>query len=145
MAEQAPQKLDADDKAAAFLAEKLILGAFFPEFTSAQIKGVFPNGGLFLYPAGYRLINQGDKCQDLFVLYEGKVEVIRPFVPEQKFLAPGDIFGEIALVRDGKRTATVIATVVSKVFFLPYCDLQYVISNNPLLGQHLSDVASRRL
>jgi CRP-like cAMP-binding protein len=140
-----PQKLEIDDDAAKYLAEKLLLGAFFVEFSKDSMKGVFPHGGLFLCPQGCRLINQGEQCRDLFVLYDGKVEVVKPFAKDQIFLKPGDVFGEMALVRDGKRSASVLAAEPSKVFFLPYQDLQYVMSSNPILGKHLQDIAERRL
>lgn len=145
MADAAPKKLETDDVAAAVLCKALKLEGFFPEFTKDQVRGVFPHGGLNLYPTGFRLINVGEENRDLFAIYAGKVEVIRPFVQAQIFLGPGDIFGEMAIVRDGKRNATVVAAADSQIFHLPFHDLQYLIDKNPDLIAHFNDLAYHRL
>ncbi len=144
MPDQMPQKLEADEPAATFLRDVLKLDAYFLEFGAEQIKGVFPHGGLYLYPMGHRLINAGEEGRDLFVIYDGKVEVIKPFVQQQIFLGNGDIFGEMALVRDGKRTANVITVEPSKIFFLPFQDLMYVVDNNSTMRDHLINLTRQR-
>ncbi|MBI3552509.1 MAG: cyclic nucleotide-binding domain-containing protein [Elusimicrobia bacterium] len=145
MAGPAPSKLAVDDAAAALLCRALKIEGFFPEFTKDQVRGVFPHGGLNLYPAGYRLINVGEENRDLFAVYAGKVEVMRPFVLKQIYLGPGELFGEMAIVRDGKRNATVVAAVDSQIFHLPYQDLQYLMDKNPSLEAHFKDLAYHRL
>jgi len=143
--DNAPQKLDADDRVAAFLSEVLKLDAFFFGFGVAQFERVFNHGGFYLYPTGHRLINQGEEGRDLFVIYDGKVEVIRASVDRQIFLGPGDIFGEMAMLLGGKRNATVVTVVPSKIFFLPFQDLTCVMDSNPDLQDHLINLARRRL
>lgn len=135
-----------DDQAAAHLAQVLKLEGFFLEFKAEQVRGVFPTSTLDLYPQEYRLITQGESGRDLFVIYSGRVSVIRPFVAGTEIvLNAGDMFGEIGLVRDGVRTATVIALEESRIFRLTYQDLQYLLSSNPALGEHLTQIAYHRL
>jgi len=145
MSEPAPVKLDVTDQEAAFLERALKIEGFFPEFTKDQVRGVCPHGGLFQYPQGFRLINQGEEGRDLFVIHTGKVEVIRAFVQKQIFLGSGEMFGEMAIVRDGKRNATVIAAEESKIFHLPFSDLQYLMDKTTALTEHFKALAYHRL
>ncbi len=145
MADLAPTKLVVDDAAAAVLCKALKLEGFYPEFTKDQVRGVFPHGDLSLYPAGARLITQGEDGRDLFVIYTGRVNVVRAFAQQEIALGPGDFFGEIGLVRDGKRTASVVALSESRIFRLVHRDLQYLMSSNEELAKHLEDIAYRRL
>jgi CRP/FNR family cyclic AMP-dependent transcriptional regulator len=60
-------------------------------------------------PEGYHLVDQGHYAYEFFVLLDGAVAVRRDDV-HLTDLGPGDFFGEIALVEDERRTATVTAT-----------------------------------
>jgi CRP/FNR family transcriptional regulator, cyclic AMP receptor protein len=60
-------------------------------------------------PAGYHLVDQGTFAHEFFVLLEGTVEV-RQDGRHVADLGPGEFFGEIALVEQERRTATVAAT-----------------------------------
>ena len=60
-------------------------------------------------PAGFTLVDQGRFAHEFFVLMEGTVEV-RKDGEHLTDLGAGDFFGEIALVEDERRTASVIAT-----------------------------------
>ena len=56
-------------------------------------------------PDGYTLMKQGDLGQEFFLIVDGSVRVER----DGRFIAtlgPGDHVGEIALIEEGRRTAT---------------------------------------
>ncbi len=59
-------------------------------------------------PAGYHLLNQGSFPHEFFVILDGTVIVERGGEPLAT-LGIGDFFGEIAIVEDDRRTATVVA------------------------------------
>jgi serine/threonine-protein kinase len=62
--------------------------------------------------AGTMLVNEGDSGDSAYVLLDGHCEAFRKADPEgtpPRRLAPGDIFGELALLLGGRRTASVRA------------------------------------
>lgn len=138
-----PEKLEIDDYVASLLREALKLDGFFPEFTSNHAKMVFIRSGLYLYSKGEHVVEQGDAGRDLFIFYRGKAEVVKN-KKRLAFLRDRDVFGEIGMLGDGVRNATIITLEDSKIFRLDYQDIQYLLENNKALGEHLDALLRKR-
>jgi putative ABC transport system ATP-binding protein len=61
------------------------------------------------YDAGEVVIHEGDEGEELFLISEGEVEVLRDD-HEVARLGPSDFFGELSLISGEPRNATVVAT-----------------------------------
>ena len=144
----APVRIVCDDYFAKFLAEVLRLESFFPEFRVSHIGKCFPRSGLYVYPNGCHVVEQGDRGRDLYIIYTGGVEILQSLgsaAADLARLGPGDILGEIALLRDGVRVATAVAGGEAQIFRLVYEDMQYLLQNNLPLCEHLRALAAKRL
>jgi CRP-like cAMP-binding protein len=94
-------------------------------------------------PAGKTLMTEGARGREFFVLLEGTADV-RSNTRLLPSLGPGDFFGEIALVTDHPRTATV--TTATPVHALVITDRAFrgLMHDSPeIQGKVLEAVASR--
>jgi CRP/FNR family transcriptional regulator, cyclic AMP receptor protein len=143
-----PVALEVDEPVAQLLNRTLRLESFFPEFTAEHARKLFPRSGFFGYPRDAVIVTQGEGGRDLFVVFSGRVAVQRVAGSQTLALAtlePGSVLGEIALLSEVPRTATVTALEETKIFRLAYLDLQYLLANNDELAAHLKTLAAKRL
>lgn len=140
--------LPVDETCAAIVYKALDLKGFFPELTAYELAKLFPHSALELHDAQSPILQQGDTSRDLYVVRSGEVAVSQSFGSagaQVSRLGPGDIFGEIALVKGGARTATITAETDAQVFRLAFADVQYLLKNNEALGEHLEILVTARL
>jgi cAMP-dependent protein kinase regulator len=93
--------------------------------------------------AGEILFAQGDPGDALYVVAWGEIAVLAP--QEIARLSEGDFFGEIALLADRPRTATVRATVDSQVLAIDRSLLNDLIAGSPELLKVLLRFLRERL
>jgi CRP-like cAMP-binding protein len=94
-------------------------------------------------PAGKVLTSEGDRGREFFVVLEGSADVRRDG-RELPSLAAGDFFGEIALVTDKARTATVTANGPMRALVITDRAFRELLRKSPAIqGKVLEAVASR--
>ena len=81
-------------------------------------------------PAEHCLMAQGDRGTELFVVVSGKVRVERDG-QRINTLGPGEIFGEIAILDGGPRTATVTADEPTRLLVLNHRDFHSMMEEFP--------------
>jgi len=102
------------------------------------------------YSAGTELLHQGDTGSGLYILTSGTVRITQatqPGQPEQEIgtAGTGEVLGEMALLDDMPRSATVTAVTDVTALLLPTWDFHAVLRNNPDIAIKLLGVLSRRL
>lgn len=105
---------------------------------------LFRNGKQAFYRKNACIINEGDLSNCAYIIHSGRVKIIlgdslgKEIVLSE--LATGDYFGEMALIDQSKRSATVIAmedtelTVISRQSFIECLRLNPHISEQIMLG-----------
>jgi len=142
-----PERSPATDADAEVVSGALLLESFFPEFTGELCAKIFPRSGVSSYAPGEALIEQGESGRDLFVLLEGSVSVtvsMGSAGAEVATLGAPAVLGEVALLRDGLRTASATAIAPTRAFRLMFEDMGYILQNNPELAVHLKNLAKVR-
>jgi CRP/FNR family cyclic AMP-dependent transcriptional regulator len=98
----------------------------FAHCTAKQIQFMVTQVEDMDFPAGRVLCTEGKSGSDFFVLLSGAADVTRKGRKIAK-MAPGDFFGEIALVDGGPRTATVTTSEPSRCLVLGPRQFQNVL------------------
>ncbi|HEX4140983.1 MAG TPA: cyclic nucleotide-binding domain-containing protein [Candidatus Methylacidiphilales bacterium] len=93
--------------------------------------------------AGETLIEQDSRTGRLFILIEGKVEVIKNGEVVAWSSQPGDILGDISALLDLPHTTTVRATRDCR--FYVFDNAREFLERNPAVSVHLCELLARRL
>ena len=108
-----------------------------------ELAGVFRE---HVFPSGSHLLREGDRgarVLSFFVITEGTVTVETGgrFV---RRCGPGDFVGEIGLLEDAPRTATVTAEVDVRCLGLSAWAFRALVEKRPTLGAILGETAATR-
>ena len=93
---------------------------------------------------GKVLCREGEPAREFFVIVEGEVDVSREG-RHLRTLSGGDFFGEIALIEDIPRTATVTATKPLRFFVLTRQAFWGIVERNPELERKVLRALARRV
>ena len=118
------------------------------------------------YETGSVIVRQGDPSHEFFVILEGKVQIEREdpqaldaedtrelralgISPEERFaiiadLGPGDYFGEMGLLRDVSRTASVVVSERARVLMLSRGAFELYLDESGPAKRRLREMAMTR-
>jgi CRP/FNR family transcriptional regulator, cyclic AMP receptor protein len=92
-------------------------------------------------PAQHTLFQAGDPGDSLFIVDKGEIELFIKDTAGQKIVlttaGPGDMFGELAMLDSGPRTATALALTDSEVLVLDRDDLVLLFQRRPDSALHM--------
>ena len=93
---------------------------------------------------GMVLTTEGEVGEEFYVIERGVVTVS---AREQllRTLGPGDFLGEIAILFDGTRTATAVATEAGSLLVLPKADFLELLAANTSIEDKILTTAGERL
>jgi signal transduction histidine kinase len=101
------------------------------------------------FPAGAVICQEGEPGHVVYVIFRGRVEIVKRLDDEsERYLTssgPGELFGEIAILQEGFRTATVRAAEPTTVLEIDQEPFFAVLGRNPSLGVRILVNMSGRL
>lgn len=106
---------------------------------------------LMYYPENYIVFNEGDEGDALYIIKKGAVEVFHPPKEEgdlPKIIAEipsNGFFGEMALVSDLPRNASIKTTQESEIFILKKEDFNKLLDSNTRLAEQISAAVITRI
>lgn len=86
------------------------------------------------YAPGEIVVNEGDQSLNLYVLAAGHARVERKDRGQVGRIGPGDFFGELGLIEDHERTATVIAEDELTCLLLPAWEFRSLLKEHPTMA-----------
>jgi CRP/FNR family cyclic AMP-dependent transcriptional regulator len=96
------------------------------------------------FPAGASVVSEGASGAAFFVITDGYATVT-VHGEERATLGPGDHFGEIALLDEGVRSATVIAATELRCYGLTPWEFRPFVEEHPQVAWKLLQALARRL
>jgi diguanylate cyclase (GGDEF)-like protein len=141
-----------DDKGATqtLLASMLAGVPLFRSLTPTQLNALVAQATEQVYPAGYIIARQGEPPKHLWVLLSGRVRVVEATTDGQAEMLLGEIgkaevFGELGILRDQPRSATVIAVERTHCLVLRQADFVVTLGESVELANGLLRVVASRL
>jgi ABC-type multidrug transport system fused ATPase/permease subunit len=99
-------------------------------------------------PAGAVVVRQGERGDRLYLMGSGQAEAVvtADGGPERRvgLLGEGDFFGEMALLSNETRNATVRTTLPSEVYHLTRGQFERLLEENPGLAETVNRIVSQR-
>lgn len=92
---------------------------------------------------GAKLVGEGAAGYSFYVLIEGSAVVTTDGVTVATY-APGDYFGEMAILGEGRRTATVTATSPAKLLVMFGTEFRQLQSEQPAIAARLEEAMQQR-
>jgi CRP/FNR family transcriptional regulator len=121
----------------------------FSDLTKRELQILSANCRERDYPAGATLLRQGETGVGLFIITAGRVRVSQQSpdgeVRDLGTFERGAVLGEMSLLDDLPRTATVTALEPARALVIPVWDFRAALRESPDIAIKLLAVMSRRL
>lgn len=108
--------------------------SLFANLTDDQVQQVAAIGEIKSHAAGTVVLYENDPAESMYVIFDGRARVIKHDEDgtevEIARLEAGDFFGELALLDDGKRSATVTCATDCTLFVLTRTDFLDLLSRS---------------
>lgn len=102
-----------------------------------------------VFSANQQLFKEGDPGDGIYLIIEGTVQISSIIGQNERRvlsrLGPGEFFGEMAVLDNEPRSATVSAETDTRVYFIPRDDLLHMLEHSPMLAASLVREISQRL
>jgi len=118
--------------------------AMFQGCADASLRRVAEATGEIAFPPGHFIVEQGQVGNGLFILVSGTARVVRGD-EVLAHLGPGDSFGELSVIDQQPRAASVIAEQSCSCLALASWDLLAVLEDDPRLAINLLAELARRI
>ena len=95
-------------------------------------------------PNGYTLMRQGDLAREFFMIVDGKVRIERDGKAVNT-LGPGDYLGEIALLSEGRRTATAVTDGPARLLVITHQGFNSLLDSSSTIRAAIFESIAARL
>ncbi len=100
------------------------------------------------WEAGQEVVRQGDTGVGMFIVRSGKVEIVQEHAGQSekvRDLGPGDVFGEMALLDEFPRSATVRAVEPTTCLGITRWHFRGILESHPQIALKLLPILTKRL
>ena len=121
---------------------------FFSKLNMGDLEQLLMSLKRASFPKGHAIIKEGEIGDTFYMISRGKVSVWKKkgFFSKDRLatLGPSQFFGEMALVTNDPRGATVIADEDAELFVLYKKEFKQLLLNNPEIEKQVKEVLQTR-
>jgi CRP/FNR family transcriptional regulator, cyclic AMP receptor protein len=115
----------------------------FADLDGAELQQIANSMKQRTFAAGQEIAVEGQSGVGFFVIEDGQAKVT-VHGDEVRRLGPGDYFGEVALITQGARTATVTADTDLKTYGMTFWDFRPLVEDTPSIAWKLLQSAVKQ-
>ncbi|HOX33263.1 MAG TPA: cyclic nucleotide-binding domain-containing protein [Spirochaetales bacterium] len=123
--------------------------SFFASMAESDLRRIAEIITVREYAKGAAIVEELTEAERFFVIYRGKIEISKKFEGFEEFIlsvqSDGDFFGEMALLDEGRRSATVKALEPTTVLEISRLDFENLLYKAPVLAYRIMKELSSRL
>jgi CRP-like cAMP-binding protein len=101
-------------------------------------------GSVRRFAAGEKIVREGDSGDEMFIILQGKVTVEVGDITVGE-MNSGDFFGEMSLIDNAPRSATVTACELALVFVINDKNFERIIAWEPVIAIRIMKSLSKRV
>jgi voltage-gated potassium channel len=124
-------------------ADDLATVPLFASLSEAELKELAAWFEVQTVGEGVRLTSEGASGYSFYVLLEGSAVVTAEDETVVTY-APGDFFGEMAILGDGRRSATVTTTSPARLLVMFGTEFRRLQQSQPAIAAHLEEAMRQR-
>lgn len=121
----------------------------FPGISDFEVEKLIHQGNVNEYPTKTNLCIEGNEEDVFYIILDGEVRVTKKINDEDdrllNYLKPGDFFGEMGLIHEAPRAATVTTTLPTKVLEIDKYSFSDVLQKSGTVSLAMVREVSRRL
>jgi len=123
--------------------------SFFRSCLPEELKTIATHMHTRQYPPGTPIVNIGEAGDSMFLVSEGLLEVSVPHESQGHMLVVGklvggDFFGEMSMLTDEPRSATVTSVTETVLYQIRRQHIHDLVHNRPEIAESMTDVAAHR-
>ena len=117
----------------------------FAELLKADLKSICDIAHEADYPAEHTIFEEGDEGDSLYLLVVGEISIIKAETEVLSFKEKGYCFGEVALIDDKPRSATIKTVTPTRLLRITRHDFYHALAREPLIGRGMFRVLNNKI
>src|SRR5215475_11285441 len=117
----------------------------FAELDAAEISDVMELLRAQVVEPGEIVVREGDAAHSMYFIASGEVEIVLKHKKSPLRIGVGQFFGEVAVLRRARRSATVVALARTNLLVLDAHDLHALMQRDPRVAERIEDVVEKRV
>lgn len=117
----------------------------FAELEKAGLKSICNIAHEVTHPADHTIFEEGDEGDSLYLLVDGEISIIKAETEVLSFKEKGYCFGEVALIDDKPRSATIKTGPSTRLLRITRHDFYQALAREPLIGRGIFRVLNNKI